>query len=310
MLLREVVYRVVYPVNTGTTKRAFISFWCGLIRSVLDFVIAGKSDRDTLPSEEPYRPDYLFLVDSVAVFRGEEEDPGKQIAVARQKLTKKIVWTYGEAPYLLLYAKDRLEAVYDVLERHDVPHVDSLVRPTAQADSLVFKPCGDDRKPTNLAELFDALGNVLEALVKLHAASWMHRDIRWPNVMKRRDAKSWFLIDFMDAAHSPEMSSSRFHLSHEEHAPEIFQEDGYHTIAVDVWAVGRLIETCGQETFDGWYDQGKERTQFVNHLMNDDPSKRPTAGAALDQLRQLEEGYTRQQRRLKGTKKQRRTEQH
>ncbi|KAG9401212.1 hypothetical protein AC1031_009968 [Aphanomyces cochlioides] len=103
-LLREVVYRVVYPVNTGSTKRAFISFWCGLIRSVLDFVIGGKSDRDTLPSAEPYRPDYLFLVDSVAVFRGEEEAPGKRIADPRQKLAKKLIWTYGEAPYLLGYA--------------------------------------------------------------------------------------------------------------------------------------------------------------------------------------------------------------
>ncbi|CAK4145678.1 unnamed protein product [Aphanomyces euteiches] len=166
-------------------------------------------------------------------------------------------------------------------------------------------PRGDERKPANLVELFQALANVLEALVKLHAASWMHQDIRWPNMMNHREDNSWFLIDFMDAAHSPKQSSSKCHLSHDEHAPETFQDNSGHSTAVDVWAVGRLIETCDHDVFEDWHDKGRERTKFLNHLMNKDPLKRPTAAAALDRLRQLEEECVRQQLRQKG-KKQRR----
>jgi hypothetical protein len=36
-----------------------------------------------------------------------------------------------------------------------------------------------------------------------------------------------------------------------------------------------------------WYDTGRERTQFLE-LMHDDPSRRPTADAALERLRQLD----------------------
>ncbi|CAK4438237.1 unnamed protein product, partial [Aphanomyces euteiches] len=199
-------------------------------------------------------------------------------------------------------AKHHVEAVYDVLERHKVPHVDSLVRKTTKENTLVFKPRGEERKPANLVELFQALVNVLEALVKLHAASWMHRDIRWPNVMKRLDANSWFLIDFMDAAKSPQNGSSDFHLTKEEHAPEIFQDNGHHTTAVDVWAVGLLIR---KSRIDEWNDKGKERTKFLNDLMQEDPLKRPTAQEALAQLRQLEQAYN-QPQCGKGKKRQRR----
>ncbi|KAG2917842.1 hypothetical protein PC116_g15762 [Phytophthora cactorum] len=117
----------------------------------------------------------------------------------------------------------------------------------------------------------------------------MHRDIRWPNVIKSRDGdNSWFLIDFMDAAQSPQLSPSGHHLSRAEHAPEIFS-DGSHTTAVDVWSVGRLIQTCGDVVYGSWYDTGREWTQFLELLMHDDPSRRPTAVAALDRLRQLEQ---------------------
>ncbi|CAK5187623.1 unnamed protein product [Aphanomyces euteiches] len=363
----------------------------------LGFVISGWSDRDTSRGSSTgfNRPDFIFIVDSVCVFRGEEKAPGFRIENPKQELVTKLDWTYGKVPYLLGYAavsyhialcaitceddavsatelgrydlqslegrfqwllailnvarlfkslaclcpdsargefrrinrnhgitiyfdhssvfklfpeelyqnaKHHVEAVYDVLERHKVPHVDSLVRKTTKENTLVFKPRGEERKPANLVELFQALVNVLEALVKLHAASWMHRDIRWPNVMKRLDANSWFLIDFMDAAKSPQNGSSDFHLTKEEHAPEIFQDNGHHTTAVDVWAVGLLIR---KSRIDEWNDKGKERTKFLNDLMQEDPLKRPTAQEALAQLRQLEQAYN-QPQRGKGKKRQRR----
>jgi aminoglycoside/choline kinase family phosphotransferase len=104
-------------------------------------------------------------------------------------------------------AKDHVEVVYKVLEEHAIPNVDRLDHADQNAKRLIFKPRGQERRPANLVELFHALTNVLQALVKLHAASWMHRDIRWPNVMKSRDGEnSWFLIDFMDATQSPQVS--------------------------------------------------------------------------------------------------------
>ncbi|ETL94768.1 hypothetical protein L917_07341, partial [Phytophthora nicotianae] len=340
--LYQIGSRVVESVDPGDTKYSFVSFWDDLIRHVLNFVSIGKSDRNTSRSESTGRPDYLFIVDSVCVFRGEEKAPGEQMETPRRELFEKLVWSYGDAPYLFGYAavryevrlyaitrvhddvdaielgvydlkhlegrcrlllailnvarllrslasacpesardeyraisrdqgirillepsrvvkcfpkalfqraKDHVEAVYKVLEEHAIPNVDRLDHADKNTMRLIFKPRGQERRPANLVELFRALANVLQALVKLHAASWMHRDIRWLNVIKSRDGdNSWFLIDFMDAAQTPQLSPSGNHLSEAEHAPEIFS-DGIHTTAVDVWSVGRLIQTCGGEVY-------------------------------------------------------------
>ncbi|ETM47996.1 hypothetical protein F441_22449 [Phytophthora nicotianae CJ01A1] len=388
--LYQIGSRVVESVDPGDTKYSFVSFWDDLIRHVLNFVSIGKSDRNTSRSESTGRPDYLFIVDSVCVFRGEEKAPGEQMETPRRELFEKLVWSYGDAPYLFGYAavgyevrlyaitrvhddvdaielgvydlkhlegrcrlllailnvarllrslasecpesardeymaisrdqvirillepsrvvkcfpkalfqraKDHVEAVYKVLEEHAIPNVDRLDHADKNTMRLIFKPRGQERRPANLVELFRALANVLQALVKLHAASWMHRDIRWLNVIKSRDGdNSWFLIDFMDAAQTPQLSPSGNHLSEAEHAPEIFS-DGIHTTAVDVWSVGRLIQTCGGEVYGSWYDTGRERTQFLELLMHDDPSRRPTAVAALDRLHQLEQEYLKRRKR-------------
>ncbi|GMF09120.1 unnamed protein product [Phytophthora lilii] len=258
------------------------------------------------------RPDYLFIVDSVCVFRGEEKAPGEQIDTPRRELFHKLIWSYGDAPYLFGYAavgyevrlyaithahdgvdaielgiirdqgikvllepdrvvkcfptalyqqaKDHVQVVYKVLEEHAIPNVDRLDHADHNAKRLVFKPRGREVRPAYLGEVFHALANVLQALVKLHAASWMHRDIRWANVIQNCEDNSWFLIAFMDAAPSPQVSSSGNHLNREEHAPEIFASDSHSTV-VDIWSVGLLIRTCGS-VHASWYDTGGERSQF------------------------------------------------
>ena len=68
-----------------------------------------------------------------------------------------------------------------------------------------------------------------------------HRDIRWPNVMRRLDdAKKWFIIDWDDAASTPTMARPDFERSN--HSPSVFT-DG-HGEQVDIWGVGNLILTC------------------------------------------------------------------
>ncbi|KAG4045458.1 hypothetical protein PC123_g19135 [Phytophthora cactorum] len=307
--------RIVYATDPGDTETSFISFWDDLIRNVLNFVLhdIGKSDRNSSRSASTgsNRPDYLFVVDSVLASLCPESARDEYKKIIRDQGIKvllepsRIVKCFPEA--LFQRAKDHFEAVYKVLEEHAIPNVDRLDHADQNAMRLIFKPRGQEKRPANLVELFHALANVLQALVKLHAASWMHRDIRWPNVIKSRDGdNSWFLIDFMDAAQSPQLSPSGHHLSRAEHAPEIFS-DGSHTTAVDVWSVGRLIQTCGDVVYGSWYDTGREWTQFLELLMHDDPSRRPTAVAALDRLRQLEQEYLKRQKRNGRKKKQRQT---
>ncbi|DAZ97909.1 TPA: hypothetical protein N0F65_012172, partial [Lagenidium giganteum] len=106
----------------------------------------------------------------------------------------------------------------------------------------------------------------------------IHRDIRWSNVIKRRDCDAWFLIDFADAATSPQHFPAGKHLSTEEHAPEIFV------------AVGYLIETSGVQ----WDDLAR-RTAFAKRLLQEDPTRRPTAEEALRDLAKLQEEATQEQ---------------
>ena len=153
-----------------------------------------------------------------------------------------------------------------------------------------FEPRGTMVKPSNLLELFVALRNVLDALIVLHRELVTHRDIRWSNVIKRHDCDAWFLIDFADAAISPQYVPNGEHLSKEEHAPEIFVSGSIHATSIDIWAVGYLIDTsCVQ------WDDFARRTAFTKRLLQKDPTRRPTAEEALCDLAKLEEEATQEQ---------------
>lgn len=69
-----------------------------------------------------------------------------------------------------------------------------------------------------------------------------HRDLRWPNVMRRLDGQyQWFVIDWEDA--SPPPTQAQSHFNRETHSPKVFS-DG-HGAEVDIWGVGTLISQCG-----------------------------------------------------------------
>ncbi|OWZ03968.1 hypothetical protein PHMEG_00024216 [Phytophthora megakarya] len=206
--MKQIDSRIVHATNPGAIAISFISLWDDLIRNSLDFMLLRS-------------PDYLFFVDSVWVFREEEMDPGALMETARRALFKNLVWSYDDAPYLFGYAAVGYEVrLYAITRVHD------------DVDAIELGPRGQESRPENLAELFHALANVLQALVKLHAAGWMHRYIQWPNIIKSCDDNSWFLIDFMDAAPSPKISPRGPRLSRAKQAPEIFRDDS-HTTAVD-----------------------------------------------------------------------------
>ncbi|KAK1946168.1 hypothetical protein P3T76_001721 [Phytophthora citrophthora] len=113
----------------------------------------------------------------------------------------------------------------------------------------------------------------------------MHRDIRWSNTIKRIDCIEWYLIDFADAAQSPQKYPSGDHLNREEHASEIFVEGGTHTIAVDLWAVGYLVKKSKIE--EEWITE-PQRALFLDRLMNTEPIARPTAHEALQLVSRFE----------------------
>lgn len=122
----------------------------------------------------------------------------------------------------------------------------------------------------------------------------MHRDIRWPNVIRRCDRTEWFLIDFSDAAISPKDYNDSWHLYPDEHAPEVSEPDSFHTIAVDIWSVGYLLwSSCIEQE---WNDV-PERKAFSDRLMQKDPLARPTAEEALRVLVELEK--TEKEKRLR-----------
>ncbi|GMF45323.1 unnamed protein product [Phytophthora fragariaefolia] len=357
--LNEVGYRAIRSVTDGDTKATYISYWDDSIRNVLEFVLSGKSSRYTIEAPldgGPATPDFVFVLDSVCVVRGEEEGPKPLVAESpRFRKFDQVPWRHdstqirahrlnsynilhtcprvhlllavlnmsrllqsiaslcpatGKDEYRVLsrsngveifleptrvtktflphkfFAASEQEVVYHVLDRKTV-NSNRLLRSDHDKRRMIFAPRGIATKPANLKELFIAICGVLWGLRGLHAASWMHRDIRWSNVMKRNnESTSWFLIDFMDALLSPADSSSGAHLRRENHAPDIFDPNRNHTTAVDVWSVGYLIETSDVQGVD----LGKI-TAFKDELMHSDPSRRPTAEAALQRIMELEKEY-------------------
>ena len=185
---------------------------------------------------------------------------------------------------------DQLELIYRITINGKVPNVDRLIKLKWTTNTAKFEPRGTMVRPSNLLELFVALRNVLDALSVLHRELLIYRDTCWSNMIKRRDCDAWFLIDFADAAISPQHFPNGEHLSKEEHAPEIFVSGSIHTTAVDIWAVGYLIETS-----DVQWDDFARRTAFTKRLLQEDPTRRPTAEEALCDLAKLEEEATQEQ---------------
>lgn len=78
------------------------------------------------------------------------------------------------------------------------------------------------------------------------------------------------------------------HLCEQEHAPEIFVQDGTYATAVDLWSVNRLIQEWDMQS--AWKNS-PQRARYTLCLLDCDPSKRPTAAQALKTLQGLRLKY-------------------
>jgi len=107
----------------------------------------------------------------------------------------------------------------------------------------------------------------------------MHRDVRWPNIIRHYDEYLRFiLIDFDYATFSPaDMPLEEF--SESDHAPEMLIKK--HNFKVDMWGVGNLVVSCNITGIP------QELLSFSTDLCNSSPSKRPTASNALDRAKEM-----------------------
>lgn len=157
------------------------------------------------------------------------------------------------------------------------------------------QPRGERERPKNLLELFVVLVHVLEMLVALHGAGWMHRNVRWSSIRRRFgvDTKiSWLVAEFDHAAPSPQHNPIDHRLVWKEDAPEMIAIKGEHTNAMDLWYVCQLIHSCKLS-----WDEDHEWESFANELFADDPGDRPSAREALETLLRLKKRL--QQRKRK-----------
>ncbi|KAG8981312.1 hypothetical protein FRB93_008736 [Tulasnella sp. JGI-2019a] len=136
-----------------------------------------------------------------------------------------------------------LHKMYQILEVKRAPNVDKILAfyfddPT-HGSVLYLAPRGDNRFPTTIIEVVQAVISVLEVLQVIHQPPvLLHRDIRWPNIVKSlADSSKWILIDWEDASEAPTFAHSD--LEPNSHAPSVMQDN--HGPEVDIWSVGYLL---------------------------------------------------------------------
>jgi len=112
-------------------KKSFISFWDDMICHILNYVLSGIGKSHHISSNLSSSAgsdclDYLFIMESVCVLRGEEKGPG--IETPHCKLSEKLIWCHGNVPYLFSYAAAgfdvRLYAITHVQKSSGNHHVD------------------------------------------------------------------------------------------------------------------------------------------------------------------------------------------
>ncbi|GLE00908.1 hypothetical protein PINS_up009705 [Pythium insidiosum] len=173
---------------------------------------------------------------------------------------------------------NKLKTVHRQMKAHSVPNVATLIMANLKKRCVSLAPLGLVQAPKTVRQLVTALQDILKALVALHELNLMHRDLRWDNVMKyEQDQDQWFLIDFDEAATSP-ASHGAEHLNPNSHAPEITSP---HSVKVDIWGVGHLIETLAVG------DLPPELTELQESCLQESPHQRPTAVALLSKIEKL-----------------------
>lgn len=109
---------VFTPPATGSTESSYIAFWDVLVSQPISLFSLETLvfDRDTskFSSSENKRPDKLGMVSRLALWRGEEKGPDTQ-GDPKEELVRKLIWTYGNLPYLMCYYANTAIVTYCAL---------------------------------------------------------------------------------------------------------------------------------------------------------------------------------------------------
>lgn len=171
-----------------------------------------------------------------------------------------------------LTAVDTLRQLYADLEAHSVPFTtrafDIRVKRTNELH-LKIAPLALQVYPQTEADLKGCIRCLLRALVALHNLGWVHRDIRWPNVL--RTASEWILSDFENSGHDNSAvtwNNPALPLEVQNGAPYLKSADMYQIgyLMVDP-RLTQVLTVLARA--------------FRDKCLDDDPSKRPTAEQAL-----------------------------
>ncbi|PNW86732.1 hypothetical protein CHLRE_02g095117v5 [Chlamydomonas reinhardtii] len=187
----------------------------------------------------PLLPPYPVTVGAVL-----ERPPGTTITILADRVVKKIKYFASNNKGV---EYNDLANVYGAT-RHAAGLIHAIDGPTLSESKgtyqVVLAPLGNRRRPTNEGELRRAIQDVLHGVAALHQAGYVHRDIRWENVLCIGQ-DSWILSDLESVAREPAQTAAgegSFRAAC--WTDETLDERGMYTTASDVQLVGELIETC------------------------------------------------------------------
>lgn len=139
-----------------------------------------------------------------------------------------------------------IEEIYNLIKNNKISNTIKCLNLTRTRTKLtvtlspICEPYGVFKIDSN-KKLLKALQNVLTAVRDLHNHNFVHRDIRWPNILF--DSQNYLLTDFECAALADEVLPEILRNYSNVEYPEMFtEEEKAYTKQVDLYLVGKLIE--------------------------------------------------------------------
>ena len=191
----------------------------------------------------------------------------------RDDHVRKVCRAAPDAVYACLSGAQRIPSAVSVeVLRPQRPRSDGLVE-------LRIEPVCLEVTPSSESELRNAIRAVLRALDALHTRGFVHRDIRWPNVLQNA-AGEWLLADFelADVAESPLPEQFRAAAS----VPADARRGGPWVPACDLWQLGRLV--LAWERADGARVLSGPGASFAAQLAGEEAASGPISSAAAREL--------------------------